>query len=304
MKLSGKIIMLAAGTAVLSSAVTAVAMKRALFNDGEVQSYSELFDQGGATSGHLTKVAQLPANHSDFTTAAESTINGVVSIKSYATPRGYSQNSGNGGFFGDPFFEYFFGNPGGNRRSQPRQEHQPRQQQPSGLGSGVIISADGYIVTNNHVIDEADRLEVTLNDNRTFDATVVGSDASTDLALIKIEAKDLPVIPMGDSEALKVGEWVLAVGNPFGFTSTVTTGIVSAKGRSIGSQSHGGRMGIESYIQTDAAVNPGNSGGALVNLAGELIGINTAIYSQTGNYAGYSFAIPTTIVKKIVSVFR
>ena len=168
----------------------------------------------------------------------------------------------------------------------------------------MIISADGYIVTNNHVIDEADRLEVTLNDNRTFDATVVGSDASTDLALIKIEAKDLPVIPMGDSEALKVGEWVLAVGNPFGFTSTVTTGIVSAKGRSIGSQSHGGRMGIESYIQTDAAVNPGNSGGALVNLAGELIGINTAIYSQTGNYAGYSFAIPTTIVKKIVSDLR
>ena len=140
MKLSGKIIMLAAGTAVLSSAVTAVAMKRALFNDGEAQSYSELFDQGGATSGHLTKVAQLPASHSDFTTAAESTINGVVSIKSYATPRGYSQNSGNGGFFGDPFFEYFFGNPGGNRRSQPRQEQQPRQQQPSGLGSGVILS--------------------------------------------------------------------------------------------------------------------------------------------------------------------
>ena len=296
--------MLAAGTAVLSSAVTAVAMKRALFNDGEAQSYSELFDQGSATSGHLTRVAQLPANHSDFTTAAESTINGVVSIKSYATPRGYSQNSGNGGFFGDPFFEYFFGNPGGNRRSQPRQEQQPRQQQPSGLGSGVIISADGYIVTNNHVIDEADRLEVTLNDNRTFDATVVGSDASTDLALIKIDAKDLPVIPMGDSEALKVGEWVLAVGNPFGFTSTVTTGIVSAKGRSISAQSHGGRMGIESYIQTDAAVNPGNSGGALVNLAGELIGINTAIYSQTGNYAGYSFAIPTTIVKKIVSDLR
>lgn len=304
MKLSGKIIMLAAGTAVLSSAVTTVAMKRAILNQEEAQSYSELFDQGGATSGHLTRVAQLPANHSDFTTAAESTINGVVSIKSYATPRGYSQNSGNGGFFGDPFFEYFFGNPGGNRRSQPRQEQQPRQQQPSGLGSGVIISADGYIVTNNHVIDEADRLEVTLNDNRTFDATVVGSDASTDLALIKIDAKDLPVIPMGDSEALKVGEWVLAVGNPFGFTSTVTTGIVSAKGRSISAQSHGGRMGIESYIQTDAAVNPGNSGGALVNLAGELIGINTAIYSQTGNYAGYSFAIPTTIVKKIVSDLR
>ena len=304
MKLSGKIIMLAAGTAVLSSAVTAVAMKRALFNDGEAQSYSELFDQGGATSGHLTKVAQLPASHSDFTTAAESTINGVVSIKSYATPRGYSQNSGNGGFFGDPFSNISSEIPEGTVAVSLVRNSSLVSSSRQVSGSGVIISADGYIVTNNHVIDEADRLEVTLNDNRTFDATVVGSDASTDLALIKIEAKDLPVIPMGDSEALKVGEWVLAVGNPFGFTSTVTTGIVSAKGRSIGSQSHGGRMGIESYIQTDAAVNPGNSGGALVNLAGELIGINTAIYSQTGNYAGYSFAIPTTIVKKIVSDLR
>ncbi|MDE7474179.1 MAG: Do family serine endopeptidase [Duncaniella sp.] len=304
MKLTGKLIMLAAGTAVLSSAVTTVAMKRALFNtSGEVQDYTELFDQGGAVGGRLTTVAQLPANHSDFTTAAESTINGVVSIKSYATPRGYSQGGNGGGFFNDPFLEYFFGNPGGgNRRSQPRQQEQQRQQ-PSGLGSGVIISADGYIVTNNHVIDDAERLEVTLNDNRTFDATVIGADPTTDLALIKIDAADLPVIPMGDSESLKVGEWVLAVGNPFGFTSTVTTGIVSAKGRSIGGQNHG-RMGIESYIQTDAAVNPGNSGGALVNLAGELIGINTAIYSQTGNYAGYSFAVPTSIVKKVMSDLR
>ena len=305
MKLTGKIIMLAAGTAVISSAMTAVAMRNALFNDDveRVGSFTEMFDQGKASAGSFTKVAQLPANHSDFTTAAESTINGVVSIKSYATPRGYSQG-GNGGFFNDPFFEYFFGSPnGGSRRSQPRQQEQQRQQQPSGLGSGVIISADGYIVTNNHVIDDAERLEVTLNDNRTFDATVIGTDATTDLALIKIDAKDLPVIPMGDSEALKVGEWVLAVGNPFGFTSTVTTGIVSAKSRSIGGHNNG-RMGIESYIQTDAAVNPGNSGGALVNLAGELIGINTAIYSQTGNYAGYSFAVPTSIVKKVMSDLR
>ena len=148
---------------------------------------------------------------------AGSTINGVVSIKSYATPRGYSQGGNGGGFFNDPFLEYFFGNPGGgNRRSQPRQQEQQRQQ-PSGLGSGVIISADGYIVTNNHVIDDAERLEVTLNDNRTFDATVIGADPTTDLALIKIDAADLPVIPMGDSESLKVGEWVLAVGNPFGY---------------------------------------------------------------------------------------
>ncbi len=293
--------MLAAGTAVLSSAVTAVAMKQALFSSDEAKDFNELFtDANSGTNGSFTRVSQLPANPSDFTTAAESTINGVVSIKSYATPRYHQQ--GNSGIFDDPFFEYFFGNPG-SRRSQPRQQEQPKQQ-PTGLGSGVVISSDGYIVTNNHVIDEAERLEVTLNDNRTFDATVVGTDATTDLALIKIDAKDLPVIPMGDSEALKVGEWVLAVGNPFGFTSTVTTGIVSAKGRNIGRPNHGGQSDIESYIQTDAAVNPGNSGGALVNLAGELIGINTAIYSQTGNYAGYSFAIPTSIVKKVVSDLR
>ena len=220
-------------------------------------------------------------------------------------PRGYSNSrGGGGGFFNDPFFEYFFGSPQsgrGNRQQDDRR--QPREQQ-LGLGSGVILTADGYIVTNNHVIDEAERLEVTLNDNRTFDATVIGTDPMTDLALIKIDASDLPVIPMGDSEGLKVGEWVLAVGNPFGFTSTVTTGIVSAKARSITGVTHSRPMGIESYIQTDAAVNPGNSGGALVTLDGELIGINTAIYSQTGNYAGYSFAIPTSIVKKIVSDLR
>lgn len=306
MKLTGKIVLLAAGTAIVSSAVTAVAVQRSLFNEDTARSYTELFDSGSSSSADaaVRKVSQLPANASDFTTAAESTINGVVSIKSYVTPRGYGNSGGNGGgFFNDPFFEYFFGSPGGSRRSQPRQDEQPRKQQPAGLGSGVVISADGYIVTNNHVIDDAERLEVTLNDNRTFDATVVGADPSTDLALIKIDANDLHVIPMGDSEALKVGEWVLAVGNPFGFTSTVTTGIVSAKGRSIGSQGNG-RMGIESYIQTDAAVNQGNSGGALVNLAGELIGINTAIYSQTGNYAGYSFAIPTSIVKKVMSDLR
>ena len=240
--------------------------------------------------GSAFKVASHPALDTDFTQAAESTINGVVSIKSFATPRA-SQG------FSDPFFDFFFGSPG---RQQP-QRQQEQKQQPMGLGSGVIISADGYIVTNNHVIEGAEKLEITLNDNRTFNATVIGADPSTDLALIKIEAKDLPVIPFGDSDALKVGEWVLAVGNPFGFTSTVTAGIVSAKARSISQATSSRRMGIESYIQTDAAVNPGNSGGALVNLRGELIGINTAIYSQTGNYAGYSFAIPTSIVTKIMT---
>lgn len=231
----------------------------------------------------------------DFTAAAESTVNGVVSIKSFATPRGY--NGYGDGFFNDPFFEYFFGSPGRGRQQREQPEAEQRQ---TGLGSGVILSEDGYIVSNNHVVDGAERLEVTLNDNRTFNATVVGTDDTTDLALLKIDADDLHVIPMGDSENLKVGEWVLAVGNPFGFTSTVTAGIVSAKARNISSITQGRSGGIESFIQTDAAVNPGNSGGALVNLNGELIGINTAIYSQTGNYSGSSFAIPTSIVSKVV----
>lgn len=245
----------------------------------------------------LTAAAAAPLTQDQFIEAAESTVNGVVSVKSFATVRqGYSGQD----FFDDPFFQYFFGNPGGNM--QPRRQEAPRQQQ-VGLGSGVIISSDGFIVTNNHVIDGAERLEVTLNDNRNFAATVVGNDPVTDLALIKIDdAENLHVIPMGDSDSLRVGQWVLAVGNPFGFTSSVTAGIVSAKARSISSstQTPGGG-GIEAYIQTDAAVNQGNSGGALVNLDGELVGINAAIYSRTGNYAGCSFAIPTSIVSKVVA---
>lgn len=246
------------------------------------------------------RTASTPPVNTDFTRAAESTVGGVVSIKSYADASRRRNSRGNApqGYFDDPFFEFFFG---GTPRRQQQQQQQEPQEQPLGLGSGVIISPDGYIATNNHVIDGADRLEITLNDNRTFDATVIGADAATDLALIKIEADSLSVIPFGDSDALRVGEWVLAVGNPFGFTSTVTTGIVSAKARSISSAAGGRSMGIESYIQTDAAVNPGNSGGALVNIDGELVGINTAIYSQTGNYAGYSFAIPVSIVAKIMS---
>lgn len=237
----------------------------------------------------------------DFTRTAESTVNGVVSVKSYATPRTLQQMQSGSDFFSDPFFDFFFGNPYGQqtpRRQTPREE--PKQRQ-IGLGSGVIISKDGYIVTNNHVVADAERLEVTLNDNRNFNATVVGTDQTTDLALIKIDAPDLHVIPMGDSEKLKVGEWVLAVGNPFGFTSTVTAGIVSAKARNISATTGTRSTGIESYIQTDAAVNQGNSGGALVNLAGQLVGINTAIYSQNGAYVGCSFAIPTSIVQKVIS---
>lgn len=238
----------------------------------------------------------------DFTRAAESTVNGVVSIKNFANPR-YS-NSGINPFMDDPFFEFFFG-PQQRQQREPQKEGEPVQQ---GLGSGVIISTDGYIVTNNHVIDGADRLDVVLNDNRTFNATVIGTDPVTDIALIKIEADGLHAIRMGDSDDLKIGEWVLAVGNPFGFTSTVTSGIVSAKARSIssntGSRRRNGQMGVESYIQTDAAVNPGNSGGALVNLNGELVGINTAIYSNTGSYSGYSFAVPISLVSKVVEDLR
>lgn len=246
---------------------------------------------------------QVPSrtiSQDDFINAAESTVNGVVSVKSYATPRGGSYGNMGADPFNDPFFQFFFGQPQ-QRRQEPRQS----EQRQVGLGSGVIITSDGLIVTNNHVIDGAERLEVTLNDNRNFAATVVGADPVTDLALIKIDAPDLHVIPMGNSEDLHVGEWVLAVGNPFGFTSTVTSGIVSAKARNISSTMQTpGNGGIEAYIQTDAAVNRGNSGGALVNLKGELVGINTAIYSQTGTYAGCSFAIPTTIVRKVVDDLR
>ena len=229
----------------------------------------------------------------DFTVAAELSVNAVVHVKT-KTPVQSHQGFGGGGFM-DPF-EFFFG-PQQRRQQQPQQA--PMRE---GSGSGVIISNDGYIVTNNHVVDNSTEIEVTLNDKRTFKAKLVGSDPNTDLALLKIEAKDLPIIIFGNSDSLKVGEWVLAVGNPFNLTSTVTAGIVSAKARNINIINS--QMKIESFIQTDAAVNPGNSGGALVNTRGELVGINTAIASQTGSYAGYSFAIPSSIVKKVVGDIR
>lgn len=233
----------------------------------------------------LAGYSAVAAENTDFTYAAEKAVHGVVHIKATQNGKGSS-----GQQYVDPF-EYFFGFGGRSQRTP-----QPRV----GAGSGVIISTDGYIITNNHVIDGADELEVTLNDNRKFEAKVIGADPTTDIALLKIEAEDLPTIPFGDSEKLKVGEWVLAVGNPFNLTSTVTAGIVSAKSRgNIGAG--GDRSKIESFIQTDAAVNPGNSGGALVNTKGELVGINTAIYSETGSYAGYSFAVPISIAGKVVN---
>ncbi|MCX6221971.1 MAG: Do family serine endopeptidase [Bacteroidia bacterium] len=225
--------------------------------------------------------AQLP----DLTQAAEKSVSAVVHITTKT-----KTNYFNGG---NDIFEYFFG-PRGNNRQEP--------QFSEAAGSGVIISEDGYIVTNNHMVDGAQDIDVILNDNRKFTAKVIGRDPNTDIALIKIEARNLTVLPWGDSDALKLGEWVLAVGNPFNLTSTVTAGIVSAKSRSIGIMS--GKMPLESFIQTDAAVNPGNSGGALVNARGELVGINTAIASQTGSYSGYSFAIPVSIVHKVVEDLR
>ena len=253
------------------------------------------------TSHHqfIRTAASSPGFQTDFTQAAEKTINSVVCIKSYT-----SRQQGNMMYGGqNPFdmFDFFFGPQQRPQQRQPRRQQKKSEPIQNGLGSGVIISADGYIVTNNHVVDESDKLEVLLNDNSTYEARIVGTDEATDLALIKIDATGLSPITFGDSEAVKVGEWVLAVGNPFGFNSTVTAGIVSAKARSLGQNSRNGQMGIESFIQTDAALNPGNSGGALVNLRGELIGINSAIYSNTGSYAGFSFAIPTTIVKKIMT---
>ena len=221
----------------------------------------------------------------DLTEAAEKTVHGVVHIKS--TVQGRTQTIQEM----PDIFDYFFG-------ARPRQRQYQSQPQ-VGYGSGVILTKDGYIVTNNHVIEKADEIQVTLNDNRVFEATVIGTDANTDLALIKIEGDDFPVVPMGNSDDLKLGEWVLAVGNPFNLTSSVTAGVVSAKSRKIGI--YEGGESIEAFIQTDAAINMGNSGGALVNVNGELVGINAALESPTGTYAGYGFAIPTTIVKKVVA---
>ena len=218
-------------------------------------------------------------NWPDFTYAAESAVDAVVYVKVVSTQTQQQAPSS--------IFDFFFGFPEGGM---------PQQRERVGSGSGVIIREDGYIVTNNHVIDGATRIEVTLNNNQTYPATLVGTDPATDVALLKLEATGLPVIPFGDSDKLRLGEWVIAIGSPYDLRSTITAGIVSAKGRSMPSN---GEFKIESFIQTDAAVNPGNSGGALVDKAGNLVGINTAIISQTGSYTGYSFAVPSNIVKKI-----
>lgn len=232
--------------------------------------------------------ASVPvAGNVDLTVAAERAVNSVVYIKAVTNSRTQTVP------YRDPFEDFFgdfFGRGGGTRE---RKIETPKR---TGTGSGVILTADGYIVTNNHVVENADELTVKLNDNQEYKARIIGTDATTDLALIKVEAKNLSPITVGSSDKLKLGEWVLAIGNPFSLTSTVTAGIVSAKARTLGAKAGS----IESFIQTDAAINPGNSGGALVNAEGELVGINTMIMSQTGSYSGYGFAIPTSIMNKVI----
>ena len=235
----------------------------------------------GADSVSFRTVSLNHDNYPDFTYAAETCVDAVVYVKVSATQT-IQQNQGS-------IFDFFFGFP---------QQGTPKQRELTGSGSGVIITEDGYIVTNNHVIEGATNIEVTLNSNQTYKATLVGADPATDVALLKIEANGLPTIPFGDSDKLRLGEWVIAIGSPYDLRSTITAGIVSAKGRSM--PNYTGEFKIESFIQTDAAVNPGNSGGALVDKNGNLVGINTAIISQTGSYSGYSFAVPANVVKKIV----
>ena len=255
----------------------------------EEQNKTLSFDEVFPQSNH-TRLAALDATQIqpvDLTKAAENSVHAVVHIKSTQESKTQTVT------VRDPFYE-FFGDMFGNRGSQQRQVQTPER---VGFGSGVIISSDGYIVTNNHVIDKADVISVKLNDGREFKGRIIGTDPSTDLALVKIEGEDLPTIPVGDSDQLKIGEWVLAVGNPFNMASTVTAGIVSAKARSLGVYNNG----VESFIQTDAAINQGNSGGALVNARGELVGINSVLYSPTGAYSGYGFAIPTSIMTKVIA---
>ena len=254
-------------------------------------------------SANITKVSGVQGQHAlftadnegnikplDFTDTSEKVLDAVVHIKSIHTR---AQNNGNARELPDPFRE-FFGDMFKNQVPQGGMQQQPMV----GTGSGVIINEKGYIVTNNHVIDNADEVEVTLYNNQSYKATVVGTDPTTDLALLQIKADGLKTMALVNSDDVEVGEWVLAVGNPIGLNSTVTAGIVSAKARSIHINKE--KFAVESFIQTDAAINPGNSGGALVNLEGNLIGINTAIASRTGSYTGYGFAVPSNIVTKVV----
>lgn len=265
--------------AVLLSACVAYGVVRAAVPEASAANSTTSFDGSAYRTVNLAQT-----DYPDFTYAAETAVDAVVYVEvSVKTTQRYQI---------DPFFQFFFGDEG-----MP----QSRDRVQKGSGSGVIIRQDGYIVTNNHVVANATEVRVTLNNNKTYTAQVIGTDPATDVALIKIDAEGLPVVEFADSDNLRLGEWVLAIGSPLGeeLRSTITAGIVSAKGRQM--PNYTGEFKIESFIQTDAAVNPGNSGGALVNKEGKLVGINTAIVSTTGSYSGYSFAVPSNIVNRIVS---
>lgn len=278
------------GIAILGSAVVG-GVTAYMVSKERVQIIERVDEFGSKVGTQFTSYQQ--DKYPDLTYAAENAVKAVVNIEKIEEVKSRYGGSGRSQGF-DPFLE-LFGVPYGGGYGEG--EQRAPQQRRSG-GSGVIISADGYIVTNNHVIDNASKLKVKLNDNRTYSAKLIGTDPATDIALIKIEEKDLPTLPFGDSDDLRLGEWVLAIGSPFDLQSTVTAGIVSAKARKL--DVIPGQFSIESFIQTDAAVNPGNSGGALVDTKGALVGINTVIKSPTGSFAGYSFAVPVSIVKKIV----
>ena len=289
MKQTAKKFMGVAAIVLLSSGVGGFTAYKLLSNQKEASAtFNELFQQN-PDNFRLAGLSSANAQPVDLTQAAETSVHAVVHIRSTQLGRTQTVRTM------PDIFDFFFGDPRG-------QERQVKTQPRVGFGSGVIISKDGYIVTNNHVVEDADEITVKLNDEREFKGRIIGTDPDTDLALLKIEGDDFPTLPVGDSDALQVGEWVLAVGNPFSLSSTVTAGIVSAKARNIGSSAANGQGAtIQSFIQTDAAINQGNSGGALVNARGELVGINAMLYSPTGSYSGYGFAIPTNIMKKVVS---
>ncbi len=287
MKRTLKTILVCALVAVVSAAATYGTYNYCLEQSGGglysgVSDYAKKFDQ---KNFHLASLTD--AGYPDFTKVAAHAVNAVVQVTSTVTVSTRPQVPMD--LF--DFFDFGYGNRGNSA---------PQERTQQGLGSGVIISADGYIITNNHVIDKANKIEILLNNGEKYTAKLIGADSNTDIALLKVEAENLEYLSFGNSDDLKVGEWVLAIGNPMGLTSTVTAGIVSAKGR--GGISRGNKKAMmESFIQTDAAINSGNSGGALVNVDGQLIGINTAIYSRTGDFAGYGFAVPITIAAKIVA---
>ena len=279
----------------LATTLTTIVLYSSLYQSDQRSIKIEHIDSTPASQTLFTLDEDGNAVALDFTQVAAKVKGAVVHIKSTFSRGGNGQADPNnplGEFFNEDLFERFFrqGPNGGGQEREPRFG--------VGSGSGVIISGEGFIVTNNHVIADAEDIEVTLDDNRIFKAELIGADPTTDLAVIKIKGEDLTSIPFVNSDEVKVGQWVIAVGNPFNLTSTVTAGIVSAKGRSINILRE--RFAVESFIQTDAAINPGNSGGALVNLEGGLIGINTAIASPTGSYSGYGFAVPANLVRKVV----